>query len=246
MTYANYAMPFSTWMKLGLDAIGIKEITDFNSGSLLGAQFCSSTIRPHDQSRSSSESSFLASKPGSLKVFSATMAKKILFDGNKRAIGVEVANIIGIKSKLTATKEVILSAGAFQSPQLLMVSGIGPSSTLQQYGIKVISDLAGVGQNMWDHPFFAPSYRVAVPTLTRIANDVGFLAAKFLEYSTAHTGPMTNPIADFLGWEKIPTELRSNFTAETTKELSQFPDDWPEAEVPFPLLDPCWRMVTEC
>ena len=141
--------------------------------------------------------------------------------------------MLGIKSTLKANKEVIVSAGAFQSPQLLMVSGVGPSSTLQQYGIKVVSDLAGVGQNMWDHPFFAPSYRVTVPTLTRVANDPIFLAAQFLQYSTAHTGVMTNPIADFLGWEKIPADLRVNFTAETAQALSQFPDDWPEAEVPF-------------
>ena len=50
---------------------------------------------------------------------------------------------------LSAKKEVILSAGAFQSPQLLMVSGVGPAATLQKHNIPVVADRAGVGQNMW-------------------------------------------------------------------------------------------------
>lgn len=52
---------------------------------------------------------------------------------------------------LSARKEVILSTGAFQSPQLLMVSGVGRRDTLQEYDIPLIANLPGVGQNMWDH-----------------------------------------------------------------------------------------------
>ena len=50
---------------------------------------------------------------------------------------------------LSARKEVVVSAGAFQSPQLLMVSGIGPLETLTKYGIPIVADRPGVGQNMW-------------------------------------------------------------------------------------------------
>ena len=216
-----------------MDAIGIKEAADFNSGVLSGSQYCTSTIRHSDQSRSSSEASFLATKPGSLRIYTSTLVKKILFDNQKRAIGVEVTDALGLRTNITATKEVIVSAGAFQSPQLLMVSGIGPSSTLEHFGIPVLADIAGVGQNMWDHPFFALSYRVAVQTLTRVANDYGFLAEQFLQYQTSHTGVVTNPVADFVGWEKIPSDLRDNFPAGTSEDLSWFGEDWPEAEVLF-------------
>ncbi|CRG83312.1 choline dehydrogenase and related flavoproteins [Talaromyces islandicus] len=231
VSYSNYAMPFSTWMLLGMEAIGINKTNDFNSGSLFGAQYCTSTIRPSDESRSSSESSFLASANfGSLlHIYTSTLAKKILFNGEKQATGVEVSS--GFSTfQLTANKEVILSAGAFQSPQLLMVSGIGPSESLQRYDIEVISDLPGVGQNMWDHPFFAPTYRVGVETLTEIANNVLNLGAEFLEYETSHAGIIASPISDFLAWEKIPNTLRANFSSETTAALSWFSDDWPEAE----------------
>lgn len=234
VSYPNYAMPFSTWMKLGMEAIGVKETKDFNTGSLMGAQYCSSTIRPSDEARDSSESSFLeAVKPASRTIYSNTLAKKILFDDDKRAIGVQVEGGLG-SFKLTARKEVIVSAGAFQSPQLLMVSGLGPAETLREHNIDAVVELPGVGQNMWDHPFVAPSYRVQVPTFTHVATDLLYLAGQFLRSSVMKTGPLTNPISDFLGWEKIPDTLRSKFSSSTKEELERFPGDWPEIEVsPF-------------
>lgn len=231
ISYANYAMPFSTWMKVGMEAIGIKEAQDFNTGSLLGTQYCSSTIRPGDQTRSSSESSFLQSPPGSLDVHKNTLAKKVIFDKNKKATGVQIKGPLGGVSTLNASREVIVSAGAFQSPQLLMVSGVGPAETLEEHNIEVVSSLPGVGQNMWDHPFFGPSYRVNVSTFTKIARDLLYLLGQFLNSVIAKKGPLTNPIADFLAWEKIPEKLRSSFSAQVQKTLRQFPRDWPEAEV---------------
>ncbi|KAI4252794.1 MAG: hypothetical protein L6R42_007838, partial [Xanthoria sp. 1 TBL-2021] len=79
------------------------------------------------------------------------MAKNVLFDGNKRAVDVTV-DTGGISSdNLTyttnTTKEVILSAGAFRSPQMLMLSGIGPASTLKDNDVEVLADGPGVGQN---------------------------------------------------------------------------------------------------
>lgn len=90
---------------------------------------------------------------------------------------------------------------------------------------------------MWDHPFFAPSYRVNVETFTRLANNPAYLAARSTEYILSHTGPVTNPVADFLAWEKIPPALRSNFSQETVQSLADFTNDWPEAEVvTFPFV----------
>jgi choline dehydrogenase len=158
------------WVQPALNAIGIPTVQDFNSGSLLGAQYSAQTIRPAGEIRDSSESSFLAAASGrpNLHVFSNTMAKKITFSGTT-ATGVTVTSATGT-FPILARKEVIVSAGAFQSPQLLMVSGIGPSATLKKLNIPVVQNRAGVGQGMQDHVFFGPSYRVNVPTLTRQAN----------------------------------------------------------------------------
>ncbi|KAF7589080.1 hypothetical protein BBP40_004785 [Aspergillus hancockii] len=231
VSYANYAMPFSTWMSRGMEAIGINETQDFNLGSLMGAQFCASTIDPKSETRSSSQTSFLASiNAPSLATYSNTLAKKVIFDKNKKATGVQVKGPLGNTFTLTAKKEVIVSSGAFQSPQLLMVSGIGPKEILEQHNIEVLADRPGVGQNMWDHPFFAPSYRVTVDTFTKIAMDLLTLIGNFLKSTITKTGPLTNPVADYLAWEKIPDSLRSKFTSETQKDLTAFTSDWPEAE----------------
>jgi choline dehydrogenase len=65
----------------------------------------------------------------------------------------------------------ILSAGAFQSPQLLMVSGIGPKATLEAHNIPVLHDNPNVGQNMVDHVWFGPAVRVKLETNSRWSDD---------------------------------------------------------------------------
>lgn len=173
VSYANYAQPFSSYMQGALNEIGIANITDFNSGKLLGAQYCTSTISPGTETRESSQTSFLdeaiANGNVNLQVFTLTMAKRLLFDSNNTATGVAVETV-GVPYTLSAREEVILSAGAFNSPQLLMVSGIGPQATLDQFNITTIKAAPGVGQGLWDHVSFGPSYRVDVQTLTRLAN----------------------------------------------------------------------------
>jgi choline dehydrogenase-like flavoprotein len=85
-----------------------------------------------------------------LHVLKNTLARRILFDEHKRVVGIEVATdgeILKIKSK----REVILSAGAVNTPQLLMVSGVGPKDHLSEMGIKVIHDSKNVGENLQDH-----------------------------------------------------------------------------------------------
>lgn len=180
-----------SYMPDGLQEIGIQEIEDFNSGSLLGAQYVSTTIDPNGEFRASSQETFLtaAANRTNLKVFQLTMAKKIIFDSRKKATGVQVA-VPGMKPfTLTASHEIVISAGAFQSPQMLMVSGIGPKSTLQKFGIPVIVDNSNVGevsthvlyfypdsqlsQNMWDHTLFALSYPIGLDS-ARLVN-VGLL-----------------------------------------------------------------------
>lgn len=139
--------------------------------------------------------------------------------------------LLGNTITLSASEEVILSAGAFQSPQLLMVSGIGPPDQLQEHGINIIANRPGVGQNMWDHPFFAPSYRVRVTTFTKFATNLLYAAGQIVDALVAKNGFVTNPIADFVAFEKIPLFFRSAFSERTHRKLAGFPSDWPEAEV---------------
>ncbi|GKT53413.1 GMC oxidoreductase [Colletotrichum tofieldiae] len=215
VSYANYAQPFSTYLKPSLNEIGILQAQDFNSDKLIGAQYYTNTIQPDSQKRKSSQTSFLgnAISRKNLKVYQLSLAKKILFDNNKRATGVVVSSNLGLTTyTLKAHKEVILSAGAFQIPQLLF-----------------IWQRPGVGKHIEDHVFFGPTWRVKVQTLTRLANDLIYTAAQFaIPYSILRQGPLTNPVYDFLGWEKTPRDLIS---AEAAAVLdNEFLPEWPEIE----------------
>ena len=91
-----------------------------------------------------------------LTIRSNTLARRILFDGN-RATGVEVES--GGERFVVEGEQIILSASAVNSPHLLMLSGVGPADQLQAHGIPVVHELPGVGQNLRDHPFVPVTFR---------------------------------------------------------------------------------------
>lgn len=212
--------------------MGLNRTEGFNRGDLLGYHYAQTTIRSSDATRSSSARYIYDAREKnlqSLRVFTSSHVTRVLFDANKKATGVQVQSL-GVTHTLKAKKEVILSAGAFQSPQLLMVSGIGPPDTLNELGIPVISALPGVGQNMWDHIFFGPAYSVNFPTLSELFNNPTAFAAALAEYGSNRAGPLSSNCVELLGWEKLPKEYRTKFSSETEKELAKFPSDWPEVE----------------
>lgn len=101
--------------------------------------------------RSSSSRAFLTpiKNRSNLHILTKTLVSRVLFK-NKKAIGVEVIRN-GQKTAIHADTEVILSAGAIQSPQILQLSGIGPGKLLKKHGVDVLVDSPGVGQNLQDH-----------------------------------------------------------------------------------------------
>lgn len=238
LSYSNYAFSFESWATEGLRALGILPIDGFLSGSLLGQSYVVSTINATTMTRDSSETSFLRRvlEYPNFALYPLTMAKKIIFspdtdtNNRKKASGV-VVDTQGAQYVLTATKEVIVSAGAFASPQLLMVSGIGPASDLEKLGIPIIADRPGVGQNLQDHVYFGPSYRVQGQSTSSLVNNATFAADASRQFQEHASGMLTNPSNDVLGWEKFPEPLRnSTLSAEARRTLDRYPADWPEVE----------------
>lgn len=231
ISWANWANPIGTRAQNALAAAGMQGIAGFNSGKLIGSTWVSQTLNPVNQHRSSSQTSFLddAMRNTDIVVYTQTMGKQILFDSQKTATGVSVVTG-GESYSLSARKEVILSAGTFQSPQLLMVSGIGPRQILQTHNIPVMSDLPGVGQNLWDQAYYGVSFRVSVETSSRVNNDKVYAAQVAQDYLNHQTGPLTS-VGAFIGFEKLPHSYRQTLTAATQAKLnSTFPADWPEIE----------------
>lgn len=227
--YSNYVSPWATWLEKGLASVGMQRTTGFDRGDLLGYHYTQTTIRATDATRSSSAQFIKSTNTDKLKVFTLSHGTKVLFDDSKKATGVEV-NSLGKTYTLTASKEVIVSGGAFKSPQLLMVSGIGPEDQLRKFNIPIISALSGVGQNMWDHIFFGPSYAVKFPTLVNILINPLALVKALAQYVLTHDGVLSSNIIEFVGWEKLPEKYRTTFSDETKAALSKFPTDWPEVE----------------
>ena len=163
-----------------------------------------------------------------MKVYRNTLALKILFH-DKIATGVAVSTQ-GLDYTLTANKEVIISSGAFQSPHILMVSGIGPKNLLQGLGIPLLVDAPGVGQNLQDQPWFGSSFRVNFPTASALQNNPALLSEAVEAYFQNASGPLAVIGGGAFGWEKLPDSLRANLSTSTRKALAAFPPDWPEIE----------------
>lgn len=239
VSFSNFVDSFGTWTQRAFEAIGLKQIDGFNSGNLLGSSYGTWTINPSNAHRSSSESSFLQASlrnGSSLKVYKNTLAQRIVFSASKVATGVSVttSGTYGVPSldyTLNARKEVIVSAGVFQSPQLLMVSGVGPKATLEKFRIPCVQNLGGVGQNMWDHILFGVDRRVNVQTSSTLVNSPAAAAKAAELFRNNATGPLSIFGTGYYGWEKLPEPYRSRLSNETQAALNDiFPPDWPEVE----------------
>lgn len=169
---------------------GIPRTTDFNTGSNEGISYFH--VNQKNGRRWSAARGFLkpALSRSNLRLEINAHATRILFEG-KRAVGVEVLQN-GSLRRIRARKEVILSAGAVASPQLLQLSGVGNGNLLQQHGIPVVQHLPGVGENLQDHLQLRPIYKVnGVRTLNEDYRSLvkkGYMA---LEYALFRRGPLT-------------------------------------------------------
>ncbi|KAH7347060.1 GMC oxidoreductase-like protein [Pyrenochaeta sp. MPI-SDFR-AT-0127] len=233
VSWANWVDPAQSWLARSLQAIGqTLNPSGFSSGKVNGGAWVPTTIDPKDATRSTSKSSYLQSalnkNKGRINVYLRSQASRILFDKEKRATGV-VVTTGGQQYVISAKKEVILSAGVFHSPQLLLLSGIGPASTLAAYSIGVVSNLAGVGQNLWDQIFFNVLRGLSVPNTGTYLATPAQQAFAVQQYLSNAAGPYSSA-GGYLSFEKLPAKSRTGLSARTASLLAQFPSDWPEIE----------------
>jgi choline dehydrogenase len=229
VSYPNYINPLSQYAAAAFSAIGLKQIPGFASGILDGFGWWQFTIDGRTGLRSSAESSFLSealSRRG-LTTYLNAQARNITFE-NGTAIAVNVTNYGMRPFTISARNEVIVSAGAWHSPQLLMVSGIGPRATLVEFDIDVVKDLPGVGQSMWDSTNIGgPVFEISQPGYT-YWQQAGPMAEAEAQLLANGSGPLTNIGLDIGAWETFPD--RSDFSAATQQALSDIPADWPLIE----------------
>lgn len=172
------------------EEIGIPRNDDYNGEQQLGASLLQFTIKKNK--RHSTATAFLkpARRRKNLTIRTHCQVKTILVE-NGRAVGVEVMVGQTGSERINCSKEVILSAGAIQSPHLLMLSGIGDPVELGKQGINIIHALPGVGKNLQDHVWTGVSVQTIIPTCNALLAPLN-MAKALLQHIFIKKGPLGN------------------------------------------------------
>lgn len=142
-----------------------------------------------------------AENRSNLEIITEANVSKILFE-NKQATGVEYIRH-GINYTISAKQEVVLSAGAIGSPQVLMLSGVGPAEELEEHTIEAIHELPGVGKNLQDHLDILLVQKCKKPVTIGISLPFLFNGIKeFFKYLTQRSGLLTTNVAEAGGFVK--------------------------------------------
>jgi choline dehydrogenase len=215
---------------------GIPRVKDVNGAEQEGASYYQLTVK--NGQRCSAAVAYLhpvMNRPN-LTVATNALASRVVFEGKKAVGVVYVQN--GTSRTAKASREVILSGGAVNSPQLLQLSGVGPGALLRQHGIEVVADLGGVGENLQDHYVMALRYRlksdvVSVNELSKGPRLVGealkfFLQRKgLLTLSAAHIAAFCKSRPDLSGpdiqFHILPATMDIDKLSEGKMELEDLP-----------------------
>ena len=169
---------------------GFPRNDDFNGPTQEGAGYFQLTAR--NGRRCSTAVGYLkeARRRPNLKVVTNALASRILFEG-RRAVGVEYRRGDTVHTA-HAGREVILAGGAFNSPQLLQLSGVGPAALLQSLGIGVVADMPGVGADLQDHLQVRMQYRCTEPiTMNDVINSWRHRIGAGMRYALFRKGLLT-------------------------------------------------------
>jgi choline dehydrogenase len=206
--------------------VGIPKTKDYNAGKYEGSAYFDVTQRRGI--RWSTATAFLKPANGrpNLKVITGAHTKRVRVEG-RRAVGVEFWEGDTL-CYAAADAEVILSAGAIGSPQLLQLSGIGPAALLRQHGIDVNIDIPGVGENLQDHVQPRQMFRVSnTVTLNEKANSMISRVMMGLQYIMFRTGPLS------LGPATLTAFTRSDPTQELPNiQYHVVPATYPKLDEP--------------
>lgn len=192
--------------------IGIKKTDDFNGGDNSGVGYFD--VNQKSGWRWNTSKAFLRpiKKRNNLEIWTESQVEKLHLErdssGGLRCLGAVICKS-GHSVTVSANREVILSAGAIGSPQILQLSGVGPSDLLTEHGIDVQLDAPGVGENLQDHLQIRAVYKVkGTKTLNTIANSIVGKVSIGLQYLMRRSGPMS----------MSPSQLGAFSKSDSTRE----------------------------
>ena len=202
--------PVSLAMVKAAVEAGMPACKDFNNGHPDGAGLFQVNLKNGERSSVAANAIEPAMKRQNLDVRMQVLVTRIGLDGT-RATSVHWKDKAGGNHCATAQKEILLCAGALQSPQLLMLSGIGPAAHLREMGIEVKLDLPGVGSNLQDHAIVPMSWRMkpGTPSLNKSLRGIG-IGVSILQYMLTKQGAMAMPASEFAAWFSSDASLPYN------------------------------------
>ena len=207
ITVPEFGDPMSEALIAGAGELGAPRVRDINDrASVDDGGFGYQPVTIHNGSRFSAAKAFIhpIRERANLTVVSETHALRLLFTGT-RATGVRLRDKGGERD-LTCHREIVLSAGAVETPKLLQLSGIGPRDLLTSLGIEVVAEAPNVGKNLIEHRYLSIQHRTRAPSQNeklRGANMFGSLLA----YLVAGKGPMTRGAYEGGGFIKTDPAL---------------------------------------
>lgn len=189
-----------TFVEAGVE-IGLPRNDDFNGETLEGVGLVQVTQKRG--TRNSTADAYLrpALKRPNLTLHTDTLVQRIIFD-DRRAVGVAYTRA-GKEEQASAHQEVILCAGAINSPQLLLLSGVGPAEQLQALDLSVVAHLPGVGQNLQDHLLVPVCYTCSQPVSLAGAQSL----KHFLNFVLFKKGPLTSNVGEAGAFYKTSQDL---------------------------------------
>jgi len=232
--FGSRVHPLSEAFMRSGEAAGFSRTPDFNGASPEGVGTWQMTIR--DGRRESAASAFLraARKRRNVTVRSRVRVRRILVEG-RRATGVECVTEGGEVIRFLTNREVIVAAGAINSPQLLECSGIGNATSLQTLGIQPVLDLPAVGEGLQDHLCVSYFYRSRVPSLNDELSPLSGRIRAMVRYLWNRGGPLSMSVNQAGGFLRSDPALEqpdmqvyfnpvSYTTADATSKKVRGPD----------------------
>lgn len=196
VTYPRHGSPVNQMFLDAAVSCGLPLTPDYNGARQEGAFLYQVTHKNGE--RCSSAKAYLTpnlQRPN-LRIITHAVSARIVLEG-RRAVG--VAYYLGAQLRqVRARREVLLSGGAFGSPQLLMLSGIGPRAELAAQGIPLVHELPGVGRNLQDHIDYVQSWHVPADdrTFGLSMRGAAYIAKGMLEWRRERSGPVTSTYAE--------------------------------------------------
>jgi choline dehydrogenase len=205
--------PFRDALSEAWTSKGEKLTEDIYSGSMHGLTHCMDTI--YNGIRSTS-GSFLKGKPN-ITILASTYSKKINFEGTTAK---SVTVLVNAETKVTfsAKYEIIVSQGVYETPKLLMLSGIGPANELATHNIEPVVVSEHVGQNLLDHPImpYVRKLKDGIGAEDHIIRPGPARDAAIAKYRKDRTGPVASGLLELVGFPRIDKYL------ETSKEYNEY------------------------